>query len=80
MACNPTESEKDILSIIRSTDGGKTWGLKDQIIVEDDRSILVKYPCLLLTSDKQIHMTYTYGTGELRTIKHFTCLEKELWN
>lgn len=65
------QSDRYPLSIIQSTDGGRTW--EEQRTLEADWGEF-SYPCIIQTSDGMIHVSYTYRRY---TIKH--CAFDEGW-
>ncbi len=73
LAYNDTpEWDRTPLTIIQSTDDGKTWGEKK--VIEQDWGEF-SYPCIIQSSDGMIHLTYTYRRF---SIKHVAFDEKWL--
>ncbi len=64
LVCNPTESKRKILSILKSQDGGQTWA--DDIVLEDGNGEY-SYPAIIQDRNGKIHVTYTW---ERQRIKH----------
>jgi predicted neuraminidase len=60
MVYNPTNNNRNVLSISLSEDGGKTWP-RTRILEQDSAtSAEFSYPTLKQSSDGKIHISYTF--------------------
>jgi predicted neuraminidase len=64
LVCNDTDSARTPLSILRSTDDGRTWEAPMRLEVNPGE---YSYPCVIQTKDGRIHVSYTFRRY---TIKH----------
>jgi len=68
MVYNDSETERDTLALSMSDDEGKTWKWTRHL--EKKTGCAYHYPSIIQTRDGRIHVTYTYGVAEGKSIKH----------
>lgn len=70
MVANDTEQGRHRLTVLLSSDEGKTWDTKRTIEPSDAQGRTFGYPSAIQTSDGLIHVTYSYTTETGRCIRH----------
>ena len=60
------------LTAMLSDDEGTSWTVQRQIEPSDEAGRSFAYPSVIQARDGLIHMTYTYGTGGGKCIRHCT--------
>jgi predicted neuraminidase len=66
LAFNDADTARTPLSIMRSEDGGKTWG---RPLMLESNPGEYSYPSVLQTADGRIHVTYTYRRYSIKHVE-----------